>query len=189
MQESTHVPSTRSGVLKKNPVAKNRNTWMKWHYHYTWEIYPSMPRFSSFYHPNPLIQKAWKFQLHNIWRSCRQTIFNEQQPVLDASSPLTQADLPWIIKAVSTYLSTQPQHPPTTTPEDTSTIYNESEQAVNYCPWLLHTQKALNSYFSSSTVFEIPVRAGQLLHDFKNKSTSNLEHLMQMASLYTLTSY
>ena len=39
----------------------------------------------------------------------RQTTTNKQQPVLNASSPLTQADLPRIIKAVSTYLSTQPQ--------------------------------------------------------------------------------
>ena len=41
----------------------------------------------------------------------------------------------------------------------------------------VHVQKALNSYFSSSTVFKISVRAVQLLYDSKNKCTSNLEHL------------
>ena len=58
-------------------------------------------------------------------RQCRQT--NEEQQVLDASSPLTQADLPRIIKVVLTLLSEQPQHPHTTAPEDASTPYNESE--------------------------------------------------------------
>ena len=55
----------------------------------------------------------------------RQT--NEEQQVLDAGLPLTQADLPRIIEVVSTFLSMQLQHPPTTVPEDTSTPDNESE--------------------------------------------------------------
>ena len=54
-------------------------------------------------------------------RLCRQTISNEQQLVLDASLPLTQADLPQIIEAVLTYLSMRSQYPPTTMPEDAST--------------------------------------------------------------------
>ena len=51
----------------------------------------------------------------------RQTVSNEKQLVLDASSPLTQIDLPQIIEAVLTYLSMQQQYPPTTILEDAST--------------------------------------------------------------------
>ena len=58
------------------------------------------------------------------WMS-RQT--NEQQPVLNTNSLLTQADLPQIIKAVSTFFSVQLQHPSTTAPEDASTPDNKSE--------------------------------------------------------------
>ena len=42
-------------------------------------------------------------------QQCRQT--NEEQQVLDASSPLTQANSPRIIEAVSPFLSAQPLHP------------------------------------------------------------------------------
>ena len=65
-----------------------------------------------------------------IWQR-RQT--NEEQQVFDASSPLTQADLPRIIKVVLTFLSTQPQHLPTTAPEDASTPDNESELHLDLC--------------------------------------------------------
>ena len=54
--------------------------------------------------------------------------------------------------------------------------------AIHYCPWLLHTQKALNSYYSNSSVFKIQLCLIQFLFDSWNKSTSNLEHLQHSAA-------
>ena len=136
MQQSTHVPSTRSSVLKENSVQKEN-------YLYYLQKKDLMPRTKSCGRGGTTATRGRSTQARQdssvsatqtrssrkcrksatstnrgTKRPCRQTTTNKQQPVLNASLPLTQADLPRIIEAVLTFLSTQPQQPPTTTPED-----------------------------------------------------------------------
>ena len=50
-------------------------------------------------------------------------------------------------------------------------------QTINYCPWLLHTHKAFNSYCSLVQFFKIQVSPVYLPYHCRYISTSNLEHL------------
>ena len=138
MQRSTHVPSTRSSALKEN-------------YLYGLQKKDLMPRTKMCWRGGTTATRGRSTQARQdssvsatqtrssrkrgksatstnrgTKRLCRQTTTNEQQSVLNASSLLTQADLPRIIEAISTYLSTQPQQPPTTMPED-DILDNQSE--------------------------------------------------------------
>ena len=48
---------------------------------------------------------------------------------------------------------------------------------INYCPWLLHTQKAFNSHYIYSTVYKISLRVVRLAYESRKKSTNILEHI------------
>ena len=90
----------RSTVLKKDSDAENKNRGPKWHFRYGREVYPTLPKhvkIRQFYHPNPLVQEAWKFysQAEILSdRAGRLFLVSRNRPCMDAESPLTQGHLP-----------------------------------------------------------------------------------------------
>ena len=122
----------RSAFLKKDRDSENNNTWTKMALLLQAGGLPNATQAyqdSSVSPPKPVRPGSVEVPLTNrdSKRPCWQTISSEPQPALHECRISAYSRPCTYLEAFSTYLNTQPLHPPTTAPEDASIPDNPSE--------------------------------------------------------------